>query len=242
MNMFRISTHSDWHNYVRSHALGRYRHIVGQENMGTMMAVCSNLGELSSFESFPFEEIVVTGINPGSKDKFDTRKTDARVSYKQQNCECLEYESRSFDLVFCKEGLHHLSRPVLGLYEMLRVCRKAVVIIEPFDTILGKFLEKINLASTYETNQSGNITSRDNFVFRWNKRLLEELLNSYYLESGYYLEIFLSWMSTRYNVHAIKKVRRLFAMAAIVAGFVPFSRGNYMTALIFPGSDIPPDL
>ena len=34
-------------------------------------------------------------------------------------------------IVFMKETLHHLARPYLGLYEMLRVAREGVVLIEP---------------------------------------------------------------------------------------------------------------
>src|SRR5262249_1159034 len=33
--------------------------------------------------------------------------------------------------VFCKESYHHFPRPMLALYEMLRVARKSVVLIEP---------------------------------------------------------------------------------------------------------------
>ena len=58
---------------------------------------------------------------------------DSRVSYHKENCENLSFASQSFDLVFCKEGLHHLARPVQGLYEMLRVSRKAVIFVESYD-------------------------------------------------------------------------------------------------------------
>jgi ubiquinone/menaquinone biosynthesis C-methylase UbiE len=51
-----------------------------------------------------------------------------------QNAEALSLPDASFDYVFCKEALHHLPRPWLGLYEMTRVARRAVVLIEPNDT------------------------------------------------------------------------------------------------------------
>jgi hypothetical protein len=48
-------------------------------------------------------------------------------------------------------------------------------------------------------------------------------------------------MSSRFNGHPNPAVRRFAALAGWLVGFVPGSRGNYMTALIAPGSDLPPD-
>jgi len=53
--------------------------------------------------------------------------------YSAQNAENLTFDDESFDYVFCKESYHHFPRPALALYEMLRVARKAVVLIEPND-------------------------------------------------------------------------------------------------------------
>jgi ubiquinone/menaquinone biosynthesis C-methylase UbiE len=53
--------------------------------------------------------------------------------YAVENAESLSFETRQFDYVFCKESYHHFPRPALALYEMLRVARKAVVLIEPND-------------------------------------------------------------------------------------------------------------
>ncbi len=53
--------------------------------------------------------------------------------YKKENAESLSFNDREFDYVLCKESLHHFPRPFLALYEMLRVARKGVVMIEPYD-------------------------------------------------------------------------------------------------------------
>jgi SAM-dependent methyltransferase len=54
-------------------------------------------------------------------------------SYKVENAERLSFEDNSFDFVFCKETLHHLPRPLIAIYEMLRVCKTGIIIIEPND-------------------------------------------------------------------------------------------------------------
>jgi ubiquinone/menaquinone biosynthesis C-methylase UbiE len=55
-------------------------------------------------------------------------------SYKKENAERLSFEDNSFDYVLCKEAYHHFPRPMVALYEMLRVGRKGVVLIEPDDS------------------------------------------------------------------------------------------------------------
>ncbi len=53
-----------------------------------------------------------------------------------ENVENLSFPPNSYDYVFCKEAYHHFPRPFIGVYEMLRVAKKGVVIIEPQDPVL----------------------------------------------------------------------------------------------------------
>jgi len=53
--------------------------------------------------------------------------------FKIENAEHLSFEDESFDFVLCKESYHHFPRPMIAFYEMLRVAKNAVVIIEPND-------------------------------------------------------------------------------------------------------------
>jgi ubiquinone/menaquinone biosynthesis C-methylase UbiE len=51
--------------------------------------------------------------------------------FSEQDMNNLKFEDNSFDFVFVKESLHHLSKPYQGIYEMLRVAKKGVILIEP---------------------------------------------------------------------------------------------------------------
>lgn len=51
----------------------------------------------------------------------------------RENAEALSFKDGEFDYVLCKEAYHHFPRPLLALYEMLRVASKGVVLIEPTD-------------------------------------------------------------------------------------------------------------
>ncbi len=56
------------------------------------------------------------------------------AEYSVENAEHLGFKDQQFDYVFCKESFHHFPRPYMALYEMLRVAKRAVFLIEPNDT------------------------------------------------------------------------------------------------------------
>ncbi|MDP4267336.1 MAG: class I SAM-dependent methyltransferase [Bacteroidota bacterium] len=53
--------------------------------------------------------------------------------YKVENAEYLSFNDNEFDFALCKEAYHHFPRPMKALYELLRVARKGVVLLEPVD-------------------------------------------------------------------------------------------------------------
>jgi len=53
--------------------------------------------------------------------------------YMEQNAENMTLDNESFDYVITKETLHHMVRPYAVIYEMLRVAREGIVIVEPRD-------------------------------------------------------------------------------------------------------------
>ncbi len=55
-------------------------------------------------------------------------------NFSKENAENLSFSDKEFDFVLCKEAYHHFPRPMIALYEMLRVSKKGVVLIEPTDT------------------------------------------------------------------------------------------------------------
>ena len=65
----------------------------------------------------------------------DQLEEAARLGYinefRRENAEALSLADGSVDFVFCKEAYHHFPRPPIALYEMLRVSRVGVVLIEP---------------------------------------------------------------------------------------------------------------
>ncbi len=58
--------------------------------------------------------------------------------YRVENAERMSFADDSFDMVFCKESYHHFPRGPLALYEMVRVARHAVILIEPRDYTIDR--------------------------------------------------------------------------------------------------------
>jgi ubiquinone/menaquinone biosynthesis C-methylase UbiE len=83
----------------------------------------------------------------------------------------LDLPDNSYDLVVVQDGLHHLPRPVTGFTEMLRVAKKAVIVIESYDSWVG------DLIGT-EFEVQGNAI---NFAFRWNRKMMVQVTKSFLL-------------------------------------------------------------
>jgi ubiquinone/menaquinone biosynthesis C-methylase UbiE len=96
--------------------------------------------------------------------------------YRAENAEALSLPDDSFDFVLCKESYHHFPRPPIALYEMMRVARRGVVLIEPIDDVkilqCFRTLAKKVLRgdSQHEFEKSGN------FLYRTGIREIRKLM------------------------------------------------------------------
>ena len=108
-----------------------------------------------------------------------------RISeYRVENAESLSFRDSEFDYVFCKESYHHFPRPMIALYEMIRVAKRGVVIIEPGDALLSNSCLKImfrTLRGIYYRFRVGRPIEWDsfeesgNFVFSISRREMEKV-------------------------------------------------------------------
>lgn len=53
--------------------------------------------------------------------------------YKIENAENMSFKDDEFDFALVKEAYHHFPRPMIAVYEMLRVAKNGIVLIEPND-------------------------------------------------------------------------------------------------------------
>ncbi|RZK76074.1 MAG: methyltransferase domain-containing protein, partial [Pedobacter sp.] len=57
------------------------------------------------------------------------------IDFAAENAENLSFGDGAFDYLLCKESYHHFPKPYAALYEMIRVSRKAIILMEPHDPI-----------------------------------------------------------------------------------------------------------
>lgn len=105
------------------------------------------------------------------------------TKYKLENAESLSFEDSEYDYVFCKESYHHFPRPMIALYEMLRVSKSGVLLIEPNDSqIINRFTEILfrNLKSLIKmllgkNNKKHLFEESGNYVFSISRREIEKV-------------------------------------------------------------------
>ncbi len=106
------------------------------------------------------------------------------TSYSVENAEKLSFADNQFDYVLCKESYHHFPRPYLALYEMIRVARAGVILIEPHDPIskmpfllaLRNLMDRkdTDLLQKYWKNRY-SFEEVGNYVFKLSEREVEKL-------------------------------------------------------------------
>lgn len=97
------------------------------------------IGDYNGFEAKYLKEHNLPVIASDISDAFlkEAKAEGLIAEYRKENVEHLSLDQNSIDYLLCREAFHHFPRAYLGAYEMIRVAKKAVIIIEPLD-ILAK--------------------------------------------------------------------------------------------------------
>lgn len=153
-------------------AIDRLQHVTGDDlSSWSALVTCGGVGgEGSYLANRGIGDVTVSDFSPRALEHCQQR--DARLHARLLDAEQLELPDESYDLVLVQDGLHHLPRPVLGLTEMLRVARRAVIVIEPHAGLVTRWLGR-------EWERHGDTA---NYVFRWDERMLVQSVRSYLLE------------------------------------------------------------
>ncbi len=148
------------------------------------------------------------------------RKTQAlhAVGGRVADTETLPFGDNSFDYAFVAASLHHLPRPFLGLYELLRVAKRGVIAIEPNDSLLTRLATRLRLAT--EIERSGN------YVYRFSARDVERVARA----------LFYRHQCVRlFAIHRVARGAVEFGMLRLcnsLANWLMPQMGNYICFLI----------
>ncbi|MFA6014053.1 MAG: methyltransferase domain-containing protein [Gallionellaceae bacterium] len=97
------------------------------------------IGDFRGHDSLMLRSMGISNVVASNLDVAELKLGhDAGVvgDYLTINAEKISLPDDSFDYVLCKEALHHMPRPILAIYEMLRVARKGIVFVEPQDKVI----------------------------------------------------------------------------------------------------------
>lgn len=173
---------------------------------------------------YKFNTIFVSDINKESLDK-----TISAFPYSLgiiADHQKLSFKDNSIDFVMVGASLHHLKEPIRGLYELIRVAKYGLMVIEPNDTWLTRLFEKLGWAREYEVEHG-------NYVYRFRKRDIDKISKALFFKYD------LTWF---FAVHKVAKTRLEFIILKFlnsVANLFFPCFGNYIVFIIRKEKIIP---
>ncbi len=180
--------------------------------------------DIKVFNSLGFKKVKFTNLI--TNNKFN------KIKY--QNMENLKYHENSFDYSVVHASLHHMSKPYKGLYEMYRVSRRGILVIESHDNFIMRLLIKLNLTEDYENSSikytgskinKGGVdgTSIPNYVYRFSESELTKFSKS--LDSKKSHKLYFDYYLSLDNVESKfgkKILGKIFKMIIINLSYIFF--------------------
>jgi len=139
---------------------------------------------------------------------------DVAIELLYADLEKLPVPDASYDLVLAHEVLHHCRSPHAALVEMLRVSRRHVVLMEPNDSAVMRWLTRLRLSAPYELPavicndyRKGGVNNTDipNYIYRWDRRTISQTVAACLPEFEFELYLRRYW---DFNVNAEELERR----------------------------------
>jgi len=191
----------------------------------SVLVTCGGVGGEGIFlKKYGFKDITVSDISENSLKICNI--FDPSLKTIKLDGEDLDLADKSYDLVISQDGLHHLPRPISGFTEMLRVARKAVIVIESYDSLVGSIM-----GTQWEL--TGDAV---NHVFRWNKRLINQVVKCYVLKNFKKITVLRYWDHSIMLLKVVNKFpkRMQYRIAKLLmSSLAPLNGlGNMMTTVV----------
>ena len=175
-----------------------WRHLAARCDLGSQPSVlflcAGDAGEATTLADLGVQDITVTDNSPAAVRA--ALAADSRLTGFTCNALSNDLPSQSYDVVIVQDGLHHLPEPVRGFTEMLRIAAKAAFFLEGANSAAGRLFGR-------RWEQEG---THENFVFRWDFDLVEQVSCAYLGRGAFRNETFSFW---HHNVHLDRLARRL---------------------------------
>jgi ubiquinone/menaquinone biosynthesis C-methylase UbiE len=169
--------HGEYHDYFRELPFLKIRDMVTDAGLdltgrSLLIAGCGSGIDIFYLKKHFDAEYFVTDISQNAVNA--VLSIFPGIQGQVEDTEAMSFADNSFDYAFTAASLHHLPRPPVGLYELLRVARKGVIVIEPNDSLLCRIATRFGLAT--EVEESGN------YVYRFSFRDVEKCARSLFVK------------------------------------------------------------
>jgi len=126
----------------------------------TVFCVCGGSGMDGELLARAGAKVVVSDISPGAVARAQRRadETGLPIAAVVADAEHLPLADDSVDVAFVHDGLHHLADPMVGIDEMARIARRAVLVTEPAVASVTALAVRAGLA--LEVEDAGNRVER----------------------------------------------------------------------------------
>jgi SAM-dependent methyltransferase len=169
--------------FLNTYRLTKLLELIGEPLEGaTILCTCGGDGDEADFLQRRGAAVTTTDLSVAALEAAQLRNPALRVL--RMDAESLAFADRSFDWAIVREGLHHLPRPVKGLYELERVSRKGFAILEAQDSIAVRALGMLGMAHTRDP--------AGGYVYRFGRRELDKIFASLGTVSEY--RIHAAWL------------------------------------------------
>jgi len=178
----------------------------------SVLDVCCGSGMFSEF--YAGAGASIKGIELSSDAVLRARKRADKYNFKAEfisgDATKLPFNDNSFDLVSVHDGLHHIPEPEKAVGEMLRVARKAVIIIEPAKSLLTEIAILLGISLRYEG---------PDFVYRLTEKETSTWLETARVKKSYMKRYLM------YYPHKPGYIFRIFDFLPFFEGFKIFYHG-----------------
>ena len=134
----------------------------------TVLSVCGGDGEEADFLQRLGAKVTMTDLSDVGVDA--ARLRNPGLACYRMDTENLAFPDGSFDWAVVRDGLHHLARPLKGLYELERVSRRGFIILEGQDSLAVRLLVRLGFGEDWDP--------AGGYTYRFTRRELQKTFQS----------------------------------------------------------------
>ena len=214
-----------WLNNYRLHKM---LEMIGRPLAGkTVLCVCGGDGEEADFLQRLGSVVTTTDLSSMATQAALVRNPALRCL--RMDAEALCFADQSFDWVVVRDGLHHLARPIKGLYELERVSREGFAILEGQDSLAVRFLAGLGFGENWDP--------AGGYVYRFTRRELNKIFSCTQTLAGW--RVHTAWLPFGSDVLKYFSTIRVFLYPLInhpaLSGVLGSSIGRRMLKTVFQG-------